>query len=73
MPQSDSPGQIHSYNRFSCRASSFHSLLTQWERVQESQLLTKSSPKTSKKWPWSGKQNVSQELLAQFKFLSSDP
>ena len=62
---SDCPGQIH---RFSCWTSNFHSLLTQWERVQESYPLTKSSTKTSK-----GKQNVSQELLAQFKFFSSDP
>ena len=51
---SDSPGQIH---RFSCWASKFHSLLTQWERVQESHPLTKSSTKTRKKWPWSGKKN----------------
>ena len=66
---SDSPGQIH---RFACRAGNFHSLLTQWERVQESHPLTESSTKTSKKWPRPGKQNVSQELLAQFKFFSSD-
>ena len=66
---SDSPGQIH---RFACWAGNFHSLLTQWERVQESHPLTKSSTKTSKKWPRPGKQNVSQELLAQFKFFPSD-
>lgn len=63
---SDGPGQIHRFSRW---VGNFHSLLTQWERVQESHPLTKSATKTNKKWPWSGKQNVSQELLAQFKFF----
>ena len=63
---SDGPGQIHRFSRW---AGNFHSLLTQWERVQESHPLTKSATKTNKKWPQSGKQNVSQELLAQFKFF----
>ena len=55
---SNGPAQI---NRFSYWASNFQSLLTQWARVQESHLLTKSSTKTSKKRPRPGKQNVSQQ------------